>query len=73
MCERTSHKLYEREKGKFKQDENVLLRQPFKGTDALFAVKRTFALKRQKQKGAGLCKKFVEVLLLKSGSKRSAG
>jgi hypothetical protein len=52
LSERTSHKLYEREKGKFKQGQNVLLRELFKETDALFAVKITFALKCQKQEGA---------------------
>jgi hypothetical protein len=43
LCEgTTSHKLCERDKGKFKQGENALLRELFKGTVALFAVKRTF-------------------------------
>jgi chorismate-pyruvate lyase len=44
LCEgTTSHKLYEREKGKFKQGENILLRELFKGTVALFAVEGAFA------------------------------
>jgi hypothetical protein len=34
--------MFEKEKGKFKQCENVLLRELFKETVALFAVKRTF-------------------------------
>jgi hypothetical protein len=41
LCEGTSsYNLYEREKGKFKQSENVLLRELFKGTVALFPVKK---------------------------------
>jgi hypothetical protein len=44
LCEGTpGHKLYIREKGKFKQGENVLLGELFKGTIALFAVEREFA------------------------------
>jgi hypothetical protein len=44
LCEGTTgHKLYETEKGKFKQSENVLLGDLFKGTVALFAVERAFA------------------------------
>jgi hypothetical protein len=41
LCEGTaSHKLCEREKGKFKQNDNVLLAERFQGTVALFAVER---------------------------------
>jgi hypothetical protein len=40
LCEgTTSHKLCERDKGKFKQGENALLRELFKGTVALFQLK----------------------------------
>jgi hypothetical protein len=53
LCERTpDHKLYEREKGIFKQGENVLLRELFKATVALFALEKSICIKTSKAKRA---------------------
>jgi hypothetical protein len=55
LCEGTSHKIYEREKGKFKKCKNALFKKLFKGTGSLFVVKRILTLY--------LYKKFAGVLL----------
>jgi hypothetical protein len=52
-----SHKLlvHERENSKFKQGENILLGEHFKGIVTLFAVERAFAFKKsRRQKFAGV-------------------
>jgi hypothetical protein len=44
LCEGTpGQTIYAREKGKFKQGENVQLEELFKVTVALFAVEKAFA------------------------------
>jgi hypothetical protein len=57
LCEGTSHKLYEREKGYFKERQTYYSKVAFKGTGTFFALKEY--LNKKNLKGKKVLYKFA--------------